>query len=446
MQTGRILVPQGAVQDVVSAVIARGLARKAINVSGETPWRKLARLAQVAPIGKWLKWLFLGGRGSGKTRSGAEWCHEQVRQGKRRGVAVSPTSADARDVLAEGPAGLLATCPLDLQPILYEPSKRKITYVNGAEIHLYSAEEPARLRGPQHDFAWADELCHWKYPQETWDNLMFGLRLPPDPRVMISTTPLPIKLLKKIMESQTTRTTISSTYDNIDNLAPAFAEEILTEYEGTRLGRQELHAEILDDLPGALWNHAMIDELRIDKGISNSNFKIPDMQRIVVAVDPAVSNTNTSAETGIIVAGIAPCMCLGGPEIHGFVLADRSLRASPEGWGTRVAVGFAEFEADLVVGEVNNGGDLVESNLRAIDPLIPFKKVHASRGKYKRAEPIAALDEQGRIHHVGMFPELEDQLCSMLPEGSEDLMDRADARVWAFTELMLKIKQHWGAA
>lgn len=446
MQTGRIIVPQGATDQILTAIVARGLARKTISISGESPWRKTARAPQLAPKGKWHKWLFLGGRGAGKTRSGAEWCHEQVRNGRRNGAAVAPTAADARDVMVEGPAGLLATCPLDLQPILYEPSKRKVTYANGAEIHLYSAEKPRQLRGPQHDFLWADELCHWKYPQDTWDNAMFGLRLPPDPRAMISTTPLPIKLLKRILNMGTTRKTISTTYENIKNLAPAFAEEILAQYEGTRLGRQELHAEILDDLPGALWNHAMIDELRIDKGVSDPVFSLPDMIRIVVAVDPAMTHTETSAETGIIVAGIGPCACFGEEQIHGFVLADRTVRGSPKTWGTRVAVAYGEYGADKVVAEVNNGGDLVEANIRAIDQLVPVKKVHASRGKYIRAEPVSALYEQGKIHHVGLFPELEDQMCSMLPEGSLDLMDRADAVVWAFTELMIKPQRKWGAA
>lgn len=446
MSTGRIIVPQGAANQILTAVVARGLARKSISESGETPWRKSARKPQLAPKGKWNKWLYLGGRGTGKTRSGAEWCHEKVRSGRRLGAAVAPTAADARDVMVEGPAGLLATCPLDLQPILYEPSKRKVTYANGAEIHHYSAEKPNQLRGPQHDFTWGDELCYWKYVQDTYDNLILANRLPPDPQLMISTTPRPLKLLKKIMGMETTKITTSSTFDNIKNLATAFIEEITAQYEGTRLGRQELYAEILDDIIGALWNHAMLDELRIDKGVSDPRFNLPDMQRIVVSVDPAVSKTETSAETGIIVAGIGPCMCFGSPEMHGFVLADRTVRGSPKEWGTRVAVAVAEFDADLVVAEVNNGGDLVEANLRAIDPLIPFKAVHASRGKYKRAEPVAALDEQGRIHHVGLYPELEDQMCMMLPEGSPDLVDRADARVWAFTELMLKPQRKWGAA
>lgn len=446
MQTGRIVVPQGATQQVLTAVVARQLARRSISASGISPWRKTARAPQIAPKGKWRKWLFLGGRGAGKTRSGAEWCHEQVRNGARLGAAVAPTAADARDVMVEGPAGLMVTCPLDLQPIMYEPSKRKVTYASGAEVHLYSAEKPRQLRGPAHDFAWADELCHWKYPQDTWDNLTLGLRMPPDPRVVISTTPRPIKLLKTIMSSKTTKTTTSTTYDNIANLAPMFIEEIAEMYEGTRLGRQELHAEILDDIPGALWNHALLDDLRIDRGVSHPDFKFPDMQRIVVSVDPAGSVTETSAETGIVVAGMADCSCLGTPEQHGFVLADRTIKGSPKAWGTRAVVAYYEFEADCIVAEINNGGDLVEANIRAIDPLVPVKKVWASRGKYKRAEPVAALYEQGRAHHVGLFAALEDQMCSMMPEGNIDLVDRADAVVWAFTELMLKPLRLWGAA
>lgn len=362
----------------------------------------------------------MAGRGWGKTRTGAETVAEWVRSGKCRRIAlVAPTAADARDVMIEGESGLLNVGQPQERPT-YEPSKRRLTWPNGAIATVFSADKPDRLRGPQHDGAWADEIAAWRYP-EAWDQLMFGLRLGDDPRVVATTTPRPIPLIKELVESDTTHVVRGSTYDNRANLAPAFFEKIIARYEGTRLGRQELYAEILTDVPGALWNRSMIEIGRVAKPPTT-------LRRIVVSIDPAASANEDSAETGIIVAGI-------GEDGHGYVLEDVSLTASPDKWARQAVSAFYVHGADRIVAEVNNGGDMVEHTLRTVDRTVPYKAVRASRGKEIRAEPVAALYEQGRIHHVGYFGPLEDQLCTWLP--GEKSPDRLDALVWALTELML---------
>lgn len=443
-----LLVPRGQAADLVRHAIALVKIREHIKVHYVSKWReKLARKAQLAPLGKWLVWIFLAGRGAGKTRSGAEWTHEKIREGCKRVALVAATASDVRDTMIEGEAGILATCPEDLKPILYEPSKRKVTYGNGAELHLYSAEEPNRLRGPSHDSAWCDEVCFWKGIDEEgdrnpWDMLMFTLRLGKNPQVMVSTTPLPLTWLINIMKRKSTVSTHSTTYENIKNLAKIFIDTVIKAYEGTRLGEQELNAIILKDIPGALWTAKMISDAQLD------STSAPDMEVFRVAVDPAVTDKVTSAETGIIVGGRAPCACQGEIEDHAFIFDDLSLKASPGGWALQVARGFDEYEADRVIGEVNNGGDLVEVNLRTKSPHIPYKSVHATRGKYKRAEPISALYEQGKVHHVGprgKFATLEDQLAKMTADGRYKLIDRADALVWLLTDLMLTGKNVWRA-
>ena len=382
-------------------------------------WRFWARPNQVPPPGDWRTWLVLAGRGFGKTRTGAEWVREQVEQGQcSRMALVAPTAADARDVMVEGESGILAISPPWFRP-LYEPSKRRLTWPNGAIATTYSADEPDRLRGPQHDGAWADELAAWKY-SETWDMLMFGLRLGADPRAVVTTTPKPVRLIRELLAAATTVVTRGSTYENADNLAPAFFEKIISKYEGTRLGRQELHAEVLDDVPGALWARKMLDDLR--------RLAAPDLVRVVVAVDPAVTSEEGSDETGIVVAGK-------GADGHGYVLEDLSGRFSPDAWARRAVDAYQERQADRVIAEVNNGGDLVETIVRTVDARVSYKGVHASRGKQTRAEPVAALYEQGRIHHVGSLEDLEDQMCTWLPGMKSP--DRMDALVWALTELML---------
>lgn len=406
-------------------------------------WRFLARDSQVAPDGDWLIWLILAGRGFGKTRTGAEWSREQIKAGASRLGLIAPTASDARDVMVEGESGLLSVCwagdrtyagePLGRPS--YEPSKRRLTWANGAIATLFSAEEPERLRGPQHDRLWCDELAAWKYLRETWDMAMFGLRLGERPRTCITTTPKPLPLVKEIAKDGRTVITRGSTFDNASNLAPTFLKAIRDKYDGTRLGRQELNAEILDDLPNAFWTRDKIDTGRVKI--------IPDMQRIVVAVDPSGTKgeSDDGDDIGIVVAGK-------GVDGRGYVLADRTCKLSPDGWGRRAVDayhgGWSEtperFKADRIVAERNFGGAMVEHVIKTIDRTAAYKEVTASRGKVARAEPVAALYEQGRVSHVGSFPELEDQMCSIAPEGyvGEGSPDRADALVWALTELMLE--------
>ena len=389
-------------------------------------WRAWARPEQLAPAGAWFVWLILAGRGWGKTRTGAGWLHEEVeRRGKCLVHIVGATSADVRDVMIGGPSGLLASAHPKRRPV-YEPSKRLVTWPNGAQGLAFSADEPERLRGPQCHLAWADELAAWRYAEETWDQLNFGLRLGDDPRMCVTTTPKPTKQIRELISDELTKLTTGSTFDNRANLAKPFLSRIIKKYGGTRLGRQELYAEVLDDNPGALWKRKpMIEDLRVRAKV------VPRLVRIVVAVDPAVSALATSAETGIVAVGL-------GEDGHGYVLDDKSLQGSPGAWGAAVADAYHNRKADRVVGEVNNGGDLVESNLRSVDKNISYKAVRASRGKQTRAEPIAALYEQKRIHHVGSFPELEDQLCDWDPTTGAPSPDRLDALVWGCTELMLE--------
>ena len=384
-------------------------------------WPEWARPNQLPPEKAWRTWLLMAGRGFGKTRCGAEWVRGRAEaQPTARIALVAPTAADARDVMVEGESGILACCPPGNRP-LYEPSKRRLTWPNGAMATTYSADEPDRLRGPQHTDAWADEIAAWKYP-ESWDMLMFGLRLGADPRAVVTTTPKPVKVVRDLLKAETTEATRGSTYENRDNLAPAFLEQIVAKYEGTRLGRQELAGELLDDVPGALWTRAMVDAARVAHA--------PELARVVVAIDPAVTSGEDSDETGIVVAGK-------GADGRAYVLADRTCRLSPDGWAKRATLAASEFRADRIVAEVNNGGDLVERVIRTVDARAPYKKVHASRGKRVRAEPVAALYEQGRVSHVGGLPDLEDQMCAFVPEGTDGSPDRVDALVWALTELML---------
>jgi phage terminase large subunit-like protein len=399
-------------------------------------WPFWARPEQQAPDGQWLTWLILAGRGFGKTRAGSEWVRDMVCGGTPHGAGrykrvalVAETAADCRDVLVEGDSGLLAVHPKAFRPI-YEPSKRRVTWPNGAVATLFNATEPDQLRGPQQDLAWCDELAKWRYAEETWDMLQFGLRLGSDPRQLITTTPRPIALLRKIMADKRTVITRGSTFDNAANLAGSFLANIRQKYEGTRLGRQELNAEVLDDVPGALWTREILDKSRRKKGD-----KLPDMQRVVVAIDPAAKSqenakSDGTAETGIIVAGL-------GVDGRGYVLDDQSCALSPQGWARR-AVGCVDiWSADAIVVETNQGGDMVREVIRAVRDTVAVIEVHASRGKVTRAEPISALYEQGRVSHVGAFADLEDQMVLFTPMGIAGATtgDRADALVWALTQL-----------
>jgi phage terminase large subunit-like protein len=384
-------------------------------------WRGFwARPKQLAPVGAWTVWLILAGRGFGKTKTGAEWVVERVEQGARRIALVAETAADARDVMVEGESGVLACSP-PWNRARYEPSKRRVTWANGAVATTFSADAPDQIRGPEHDTAWADEIAKWRY-QEAWDNLQFGLRIGADPRVVATTTPKPTDLIRALVKDADCVVTRGATNENRANLSPKFLRAVHKKYAGTRLGRQELEAELLDDAPGALWKRTQIDHFRVSKA--------PHLVRVVVAIDPSVSADSETAETGIVVAGL-------GDDGHGYLLADGTVKQpTPEQWGTAAVALYNTHEADRIVGEVNNGGDLVESNVRSIDKNVPFSQVRASRGKAVRAEPVASFGEQGRIHHVGSFGDLEDELCQWHP-GSAKSPNRLDAYVWAFTELML---------
>ena len=384
-------------------------------------WRGLwARANQIQPEGDWRYWLLLAGRGFGKTRTGAETVREWSASYPRIHL-VAPTAADARDVMVEGESGLLSCFPAGSRPV-YEPSKRMVRFSSGSVAYMFSADEPERLRGPQCYAFWADEVASWRFP-EAWDNLQFGFRLGDNPRGVITTTPKPIKLIKDILTDPHTVITRGSSYENRLHLAQAFFDSIIRKYEGTRLGRQELMAEVLEDLPGALWARAMIEQSRVKD--------LPPMVRVVVAIDPAVTAADDSDETGIICAGISQ-------HGHVYVIEDGSLRDSPHQWARQACKMMLRWDADRIVAEVNNGGDLVEANIRAVLSTIPYRAVRASRGKAVRAEPVAALYEQGRVHHYGAMPALEDQMCSFVPGAQGKSPDRMDALVWAVYDLLLQ--------
>ncbi len=386
-------------------------------------WEYRARPKQLPPEWDWFIWLLLSGRGGGKTRAGAELIVKWAREGFSPIALLGKTAADIRDIMVEiGDSSILKISAPWFMPV-YEPSKRRLTWPNGVVAITYSGDEPDQLRGPQHQKAWADELAKFKYPQETWDNLMFGLRIGDQPQAVVTTTPRPIKVIKELVADKRTAVTRGHTLENRDNLAPDFLGFIIRRYEGTRLGRQELAGEILDDNPDALWERIQIEELRVTKH--------PELRRVVVAIDPQGTDSATTSDTGIIVAGIAEI----GHTIHGYVLADLTLSGTPEKWATAAVSGYYNFLADRIVAEVNFGGDMVESIIRIVDKNISFMKVHASRGKTIRAEPVSALYEQGRVHHVGFFPDLEDQLCEWVP--GDKSPDRLDGLVWAITDLML---------
>jgi predicted phage terminase large subunit-like protein len=367
------------------------------------------------------------------TRTAIEWLRERIHIGAQHIIIAGATAPDIRDIIVEGESGILANSPKHERPD-YQPSKARLTWPNGARAQLISAEEPDRFRGKQCDTYYCDELAAWpdgnekdvNSPNLAWNQLLFGARLGSkygvSPQGVIATTPKPTKLIRKIRGEKTTIVTIGNTYANKANLAPAFLKEIQDKYEGTRLGRQEIHAEILDEAEGALWSGEILDKYRVKV--------VPRLVRVVVAIDPAVSAKKSSDETGIIVAGL-------GCDGHGYVLADVSGRLSPNAWGRRAIDAYSLHKADRIIAEKNNGGDLVEQNLRTINARIPYKGINASRGKQTRAEPIAALSEQGRVHMVGVLADLEQQLVLWEPQSGAPSPDRLDAMVWALTELMM---------
>lgn len=371
----------------------------------------------------------MAGRGFGKTRVGSEWTIEKAERFPGCRIAlVGETVPDVRDVMIRGESGILACSPPWFRP-KYIPSKRLVQWPNGSIATTYTAEKPDQLRGPQHHFAWGDEVAKWRYA-DAFDQLKFGLRLGENPQAVLTTTPRPIPLVKELLADSLCVVTRGTTYENSSNLAKPFLNAIIKKFQGTRLGRQELEAEVLDDAPGALWKR--------DKDIEAHRWfptplqpQLPAFTRVVVAIDPSVSSDSAEAETGIVAAAL-------GEDGFGYVLDDASIvKPTPEQWGREAVSLYNKLEADRVVGEVNNGGDLVESNVASISKRVAFKKVHASRGKQARAEPIASLYEQGRVKHVGSFPLLEDQMCQWEPGVSLWSPNRVDALVWALTELML---------
>lgn len=405
-------------------------------------WRGYhARPNQIAPEGSWNSWMVMAGRGFGKTRMGAEWIRENVcgatpmagsPSGWKRIALIAETAADARDVIVEGDSGILACHPKDFRPE-YQKTNRKLTWPNGVVAFLYNATEPDQLRGPQHHAAWVDELAKFEYMQETWDQLQFGLRLGEHPRVLITTTPRPLPLIKKLVADPDTYVTYGATLDNSDNLAANTIKQLYDRYGNTRLGRQELNGEILGDIPGALWNRDSLDSSRTKE--------VPhDLERVIVAVDPATSSEERSDEHGIVVVGLSRDS---DGYARGYVLDDASCKGTPEEWAKAATRMYRKWQADKIVAEKNQGGQMVESVIKAADRSVPVKLVHASRGKIVRAEPISALYEQGRVHHVGSFPELEDQMCMFsvdnIRNSSTGSPDRVDALVWGLTELFEKI-------
>ncbi len=373
----------------------------------------------------WTTWLILGGRGAGKTRAGAEWVRTQATTTMQSRIAlIGETLNDVRTVMIEGISGLLSIHPPHEQPT-FEPSKRQLTWPNGSIAQMFSADDPESLRGPQFTAAWCDELAKWRQPRLTWDMLQFALRLGDMPRQVITTTPRPIPLLQTIIKDSLTHTTRATTDANKTNLAPGFLSAIVKRYRDTRLGRQELEGEILTDRPDALWQRDTIEKNRVTT--------TPELQRTIVAVDPPVTSRKTSDACGIIIAAL-------GTDNRAYIIEDATIKkAKPTQWARTAINAFHKHKADRIVVEVNQGGELVSTVLHQIDKTIPIKPVHASRGKWLRAEPIAALYEQSRVSHAGQFKALEDQLCDFGRNGlsSGESPDRLDALVWALTELML---------
>ena len=379
--------------------------------------------------GGWRVWLLLAGRGYGKTRAGAEWLSELARaDGNLRLALVGATVEDVRRVMVEGESGLIAVAHVDREP-KWIPDKGEVQFENGAVAYVYSASNYERLRGAQHHFAWCDELAKWTYAEKCWDNLMLGLRLGQRPRVFVTTTPRSIPLIRRLLARQDTILKSGPTQMN-RNLPADFIEMIEELYSGTRLGRQEVNGELIEDVAGALWKREVIEACRV---VLRQDQDERFFKRVVIGVDPPASAHGDAC--GIVVVGL-------GRDDKAYVLADHSVEhASPEAWARAVAAAADQWRADKVVAEANNGGDMVISTLRAADVGMPVKKVHASRGKAARAEPVSALYDHGKAFHVGAFPELEDQMCGLVIgggyEGPGRSPDRADALVWAMTELML---------
>ncbi len=386
-------------------------------------WEKQARPSQRLPQGNWYAWLILAGRGFGKTRTGAETIRSWVLSGQAKRIAlIGATEDEVRQIMIEGESGLLSVHAPEERPY-YMPSRKLLVWPNGACARIFSGAKPDQLRGPQFDGAWIDELAKFPEPEALWQQLNFSLRLGKSPKVVITTTPRPLKLLKTLLEreGQDVVLTRGSSFENKENLSPTFLKMMETTYAGTRLGAQELYGEILESVEGALWCYDQMEEARIQSA--------PELARIVVAVDPAVTAGEESDETGLVVAGLSE-------DGKYYVLEDGSGRYPPLKWAKLAVELYKKHKADRIIAEVNQGGDLVQTMIRSLGVDISFQSVRATRGKFTRAEPVAALYEQGLVHHVGRagFPELEEQLCSYVP-GKSISPDRLDALVWAITAL-----------
>jgi len=397
---------------------------------------------QLPPEGAWKSWVIMGGRGAGKTRAGAEWVRAEVEgsgprdPGRARRVALLGETVDqVREVMVFGDSGILACSPPDRKPD-WEAGRKRLVWPNGAVAQVFSAHEPEALRGPQFDAAWVDELAKWKRAEDAWDMLQFALRLGKNPRQVVTTTPRNVGVLKAILKNPSTVITHAPTEANRAYLAASFLDEVRARYAGTRLGRQELDGVLLEDAEGALWTTRALEAARLDV--------VPPLDRVVVAVDPPVTGKAASDQCGIVVVG---AITAGPPQDwRAVVLEDASVAAaSPDAWARAAIAALERHGADRLVAEVNQGGDLVESVIRQIDPLVPFRAVRASRGKVARAEPVAALYEQGRVSHLRGLGALEDQMCKMTARGYEGRgsPDRVDALVWALTDLMIEPAQSW---
>jgi phage terminase large subunit-like protein len=392
---------------------------------------------QLPPEGDWTTWVILGGRGAGKTRAGAEWIRAEVEGGKpgdpgtsSRVALVADTIDQAREVLVFGPSGIMACTPPDRRPV-WQATRKRLVWPNGAVAQLFSASSPEALRGPQFDCAWCDELAKWKKAEDTWDMLQFALRLGARPRAVVTTTPRGVPLLRAILDDPRTAVTSAPTSANRVNLAPGFVEAVTARYGGSRVGRQELDGEMILDVEGALWTWEMLDRARMPRRL--------ELDRIVVAVDPPVSGTASSDECGIVVAGVARSGPPGSWQAE--VIADGSIRGvSPTAWAARAVELYHAHGADRLIAEVNQGGDMVPATIRQVDPTVAVRPVRAAKGKAVRAEPVAALYEQGRVWHRAPFRELEAQMAAMTVNGfaGRGSPDRVDALVWALNELVIE--------
>ncbi|MES2905725.1 MAG: terminase family protein [Pseudomonadota bacterium] len=401
----------------------------------EYDWPLWAKRHQLPRRKDWTSWLILGGRGAGKTRAGAEWVRAMALglapfadEPHERIALVGETYDDARDVMVEGVSGLLAIHPKAQRPA-FEKSRGVLTWPNGAQAQIFSAQDPDGLRGPQFHAAWCDEIAKWRYVQDTWDMLQFALRLSDRPQQVVTTTPRPLPLLKKLMSDKRCVVTRATTNANAENLSPVFLKHVLARYKNTRLWRQEVLGEIIAEREDALWSREMIESARV--------VKAPELKRIVLALDPAATSGKNADACGLVAAGQ-------GENEQFYVLEDATLvRARPDVWAAKAVALYHRLQADALYAESNQGGEMIEAVLRAVDENIPVKRVHATRGKYLRAEPVAALYARGLVHHVGAYPELEDEMCDFSTDGLSGgrSPDRLDALVWAISALQKTVPE-----